>query len=86
MQNALVDIYETGLRGRPVHSIEAGDLADPSGKSPWQRVATLWSTMVDIVRETREMQPAFSDARPSVTSTKGRSATTRQSRTRRSPG
>ena len=57
MQNAIVmNIYETGLRGRPVPSIEAGDLADPSGKSPWQRVATLWSTMVDIVRETREMQ------------------------------
>ena len=57
MQNAIVSsLYETGLRGRPVAHIDAGDLADPSGKSPWQRVVTLWSALVDIVRETREMQ------------------------------
>ena len=57
MQNAsVISLYETGLRGRPVPRIQAGDLADPSGKSPWQRVATLWSQIVEVVRETREMQ------------------------------
>ena len=60
MQNAsVVSLYETGLRGRPVTRIQAGDLADPSGKSPWQRVATLWSTIVDVVRETRAMQTSL---------------------------
>ena len=57
MQNAnVIRVYESGLRGRPVRRIREGDLADPYGKSPWQRVASLWSTFVDIVRETREMQ------------------------------
>ena len=31
-------LYEVGLRGRPVPRIRPGDLADPYGKSPWQRV------------------------------------------------
>jgi len=57
MQNAIVSsLYETGLRGRPVARIEAGDLADPAGKSPWQRVASLWAAIVDVARETREME------------------------------
>ena len=57
MQTAhVIRVYETGLRGRPVAHIREGDLADPYGKSPWQRVATLWSTIVDIVRETRALE------------------------------
>ena len=57
MQNAyVIRVYESGLRGRPVPRIREGDLADPYGGSPWKRVASLWSTLVDIVRETREMQ------------------------------
>jgi hypothetical protein len=57
MQSAnVIRVYETGLRGRPVARIRPGDLAEPYGKSPWQRVATLWSTIVDIVRETRELE------------------------------
>src|SRR6478735_2185284 len=57
MQNAnVIQLYEAGLRGRPVARIQAGDLADPYCKSPWQRAATLWSTIVDLVRETREME------------------------------
>ena len=57
MQNAsVIRLYEAGLRGRPVPRIEAGDLGDPYGKSPWRRVATLWATIVDIARETREME------------------------------
>jgi hypothetical protein len=60
MQNVTaIRIYESGLRGRPVPRIRPGDLADPYGKSPWQRLATLWSTMVDIVRETRELQASL---------------------------
>ena len=57
MQNLnVMRLYELGLRGRPVTRIGEGDLADPYRKSPWQRLATLWSTIVDIVRETRETQ------------------------------
>lgn len=48
-----------GLRGRPVRRIREGDLADPYGKSPWSGIATLWSTLVDIVRETRELQASL---------------------------
>jgi len=57
MQNAnVIRLYEAGLRGRPVARIQPGDLGDPYGKSPWQRVVTLWSTIVEIARETREME------------------------------
>jgi hypothetical protein len=60
MQNAnVIRLYESGLRGRPVPRIQPGDLADPYGKSPWQRVATWWSTIVDVVRESREMQKSL---------------------------
>ena len=60
MQNATVmSLYEAGLRGRPVPRIEAGDLGDPYGKSPWQRVTSVWSTIVDVVRETRELQTSL---------------------------
>jgi hypothetical protein len=60
MQNVnVIRLYESGLRGRPVARIQAGDLADPSGKSPWQRVATLWANIVDAVRESREMQASM---------------------------
>ena len=60
MQNVnVIGLYERGLRGRPVPRIQPGDLADPYGKSPWQRVATLWSTIVDVVRESREMQKSL---------------------------
>jgi len=57
VQNAnVIRIYETGLRGRPVARIGAGDLAEPYGKSPWQRVKALWSDIAEVVRETRELQ------------------------------
>ena len=59
MQNATsMSVYEAGLRGRPVPRIQAGDLADPYRKppSPWRRVVTLWSAIVDIARETRELE------------------------------
>ena len=57
MQNLnVMRLYELGLRGRPVARIREGDLADPYGKSPWEPLVTLWSTIVDIVRETRENQ------------------------------
>jgi hypothetical protein len=59
MQNGyLIGLYESGLRGRPVRRIEPGDLSDPyeRSESPWKRIARWWSTFVDIVRETREME------------------------------
>jgi len=57
MQNAnVIRVYETGLRGRPVARIRPGDLADPYGKSPWRRVVTLWSNIVDVVRATRALE------------------------------
>jgi hypothetical protein len=60
MQNVnVIRLFESGLRGRPVPRIQAGDLADPYGKSPWQSVATLWSKIVDVVRETREMETSL---------------------------
>jgi hypothetical protein len=56
MNANVIRIYETGLRGLPVERIRPGDLADPYAKSPWQRVKALWSTIVDVVRETRALQ------------------------------
>jgi hypothetical protein len=57
MQNAnVIQLYEAGLRGRPVPRIQPGDLADPYGKSSWQRIVSLWSAIVDVARETREME------------------------------
>jgi len=51
-----IRVFEMGLRGRPVPRIGEGDLADPYGKSPLRRLATLWTTIVDIARETRELE------------------------------
>ena len=59
MQNGyLISLYESGLRGGPVRRIQPGDLSDPYERpaSPWQRIAKLWATFVEIVRETREME------------------------------
>ena len=63
MQNLnVISLYENGLRGRPVARIGAGDLADPYAKSsPWQRVTASWSTLVEIVRETRALQSKLLD-------------------------
>lgn len=52
----ILKVYETGRRGRPVRTIQPGDLADPYGKTPWRRLVTLWSTLVDVVREARELE------------------------------
>jgi hypothetical protein len=54
----IIRLYESGLRGRPVAHIRPGDLDDPYDRSlsPWQRAVSLWSTLVDIVRETRAME------------------------------
>ena len=52
----VIRLYEAGLRGRPVARILPGDLADPYGRSPWQQLRSAWSTLVDIVRETRDLE------------------------------
>jgi hypothetical protein len=60
MQNVnVIRLYESGLRGRPVPRIQPGDLADPYGRSPWQRAKTLWSNIVEVVRESRKMQASL---------------------------
>ncbi|MFO1305878.1 MAG: hypothetical protein U1F54_19310 [Burkholderiales bacterium] len=57
MSNAsVIQLYEIGLRGRPVPRIAAGDLADPYQKPLLQRVADFWKTIVEIVQETRAME------------------------------
>ena len=52
----VIKLYENGRRGRPVRTILPGDLADPYGKSPWQRAKSLFSTLVEIWRESRELE------------------------------
>jgi hypothetical protein len=52
----VMKVYEIGRRGKPVRTIMPGDLDDPYGKSPWQRVVTLWSALVDIARESRALE------------------------------
>ena len=60
MQTAnVIRVYETGLRGRPVARIRPGDLADPYGKSPWERVTGVWWAIVDVVREARDLQASL---------------------------
>ena len=56
MNANVIRVYETGLRGLPVARIRPGDLADPYGKSLWQRLVAKWSALVDVVRETRALQ------------------------------
>ena len=52
----VIKLYENGRRGRPVRTINPGDLADPYGKSPWQRVKTFFATIADALREARELE------------------------------
>lgn len=57
MSNAnVIELYEVGLRGRPVPRIGAGDLADPYQKSLWQQIANVWNAIVDVAQETRRME------------------------------
>jgi len=52
----VIKLYENGRRGRPVPMILPGDLADPYGKSPWQRAKTLFATLVEVWREARALE------------------------------
>ncbi|MFO1312112.1 MAG: hypothetical protein U1F41_08625 [Burkholderiales bacterium] len=52
----VIELYEIGLRGRPVPRIAAGDLADPYQKSLWQRVSEGWKAIVEVARETRALE------------------------------
>jgi hypothetical protein len=54
-------LYEVGLRGRPVATIGPGDLADPvaNRRTLRQRVAKLWSDMVEIVEESRRLEASL---------------------------
>jgi len=57
MYNAyVVKLYENGRRGRPVPHIRAGDLADPVGKSPWARVVSFLTGVVEVAREARRLE------------------------------
>ena len=56
MNTEVLKLYEVGRRGRPVRGIRAGDLNDPYGKTPWQKVVALFGTIVDIAREARELE------------------------------
>ena len=60
MSNAsVIQLYEIGLRGRPVQRIAAGDLADPVERSLWQRVVDAWNTIVEVVEETRALRQSL---------------------------
>jgi hypothetical protein len=52
----VIKLYENGRRGRPVPMIMPGDLADPYRKSPWHRAKSLFSTIVEIWRESRALE------------------------------
>jgi hypothetical protein len=52
----VLKVFEVGRRGKPVTTIGPGDLAEPYAKGPWQRVVALWTTIVEIARETRELE------------------------------
>ena len=52
----VLKLFEIGRRGRPVATIGPGDLAEPYSKGPWQKVASLWTTLVEIARESRELE------------------------------
>ena len=54
-------LYEVGRRGRPVATIEPGDLADPAAKPRTlrQRIAKLWSDIVGIAEESRKLEASL---------------------------
>jgi hypothetical protein len=52
----ILNLYEIGRRGKPVATIQPGDLADPYGKKPWDRVVSFFSTVAEIARESRELE------------------------------
>jgi hypothetical protein len=51
-----VKFYELGRRGKPVRTIEAGDLAEPSGRSAWRGIADFVVAFVEVAQEARAMQ------------------------------
>ncbi|MFO1415656.1 MAG: hypothetical protein U1F10_17515 [Burkholderiales bacterium] len=52
----VLNLYEVGLRGRPVETIGEGDLAEPGAPTIMQRVRGFFTTMSDIARESRELE------------------------------
>lgn len=52
----VVSLYEIGLRGRPIETIGEGDLAQPYAKSLGQRVRRFFTAIVEVVRESRELE------------------------------
>jgi hypothetical protein len=51
-----IKLYDLGKRGRPIPGIRPGDLDDPYGKTPWQRVVSFFRTVAEIAREARELE------------------------------
>ncbi len=51
-----VKLYELGRRGKPVRTIEAGDLAEPSGHSMWRRIVDFVVAFVEVAQEARALQ------------------------------
>jgi hypothetical protein len=52
----VVSLYEIGLRGRPIETIGAGDLAQPYARPFLERSREFLRTIVDVVRESRELE------------------------------
>jgi hypothetical protein len=52
----VLKLFEVGRRGRPVTTIGPGDLAEPYSKGPWQKAVSLWKAIVEIARESRELE------------------------------
>ena len=51
-----VTFYELGRRGKPVATIEVGDLAEPAGRPVWRKIADFVVAVVEVVQEARAMQ------------------------------
>jgi len=52
----VINLYEVGLRGRPIETIGEGDLAQPYALPLWQRAKTFAKSVVEIARDSRELE------------------------------
>jgi hypothetical protein len=52
----VIKLYDIGLRGKPIRTIGAGDLAQPYARSLWTRIREFGAAIVDVAREARALE------------------------------
>ncbi len=52
----VINVYEMGLCKRTLKATESGEIAPQSAPSLWRRVADFGAAVIDVARESRELE------------------------------